>query len=158
DAVCILAGNRRRWNRRHVGLILNAAGMRCSQTDRPHRSYERGNGTGPRGSPSTAGAVAHRVGVVRERLVEENDLSLRLGGVTSKVVEAVDDEYIGFETSGWRRHAPTEANERNLMSGGIDDLGALAATHPLRHHHLFGPHVVETVLLHGVDRPGDRTR
>ena len=42
------------------------------------------------------------------------------------------------------------------MPRRADDLGALAAAHPSRHHHRFGAHVLEAVALHRLGGPGDR--
>jgi hypothetical protein len=42
------------------------------------------------------------------------------------------------------------------MASRLDDLGALAAAHPLRHHDALGVHVLEAVPGHLGDRPLNR--
>jgi len=46
---------------------------------------------------------------LRERCVEEDDPSFRVGRVGTKLVEAVDDEHLGFEAARRRGDRPAEA-------------------------------------------------
>ena len=63
-------------------------------------------------------------------------------------------------TSAWMpsRGVPTLSPSPSIdhrMASRLDNLRALAAAHPLRHHHPLGVHVLEAVLVHLGDRPLD---
>ena len=49
--------------------------------------------------------------------------------------------------------AVAEAEHRERLARGLDDLGALVAADPLGHHDLLGVDVLEAVALHLGDRP-----
>ena len=80
---------------------------------------------------------------------------MHLGRMRIELIEAVDDEYVGLQARGRRRHAAAEAQHHDLLASRLDDLGAFVATHPFGHHHFFGVHIFEAVALHLFGRPFD---
>ena len=126
------------------------------QAGRPDAAHERGDRAQLRRGARAAGAVGHRVAVGRERRVEQHDASFDLGGVRAQIVEAVDDDDLGLEAVRRRADRTAKTQDRQRMPRRADDLGALAAAHPARHHHRLGAHVLEAVALHRLGGPGDR--
>ena len=86
--------------------------------------------------------------------VEHDDAALHVGRAALEFVEARDDDGIGVDAL--RRGRRRCHRGRGRTSGrvdGIEQLEALLAAHPLRHHHRFRAHVLETVLPHRRGRP-----
>ena len=50
----------------------------------------------------------------------------------------------------------TQSEHGKRVRRRVNNLGALAAAHPLRHHHRLGSYVVQTVAPHGLGGPCDR--
>ena len=101
DAVGVLARMSAAGNRRHVGLVLHAAGVRRAQAVGPDRPHEHGHGACLRGGAGAAGAVGDGIGVIGERFVEEDDASPGIRGARAQLVEALDDQHLGLEAA-WR--------------------------------------------------------
>ena len=99
----------------HVRLVLHAAGVRRPQAVGPDRPHERRHRARLRRGAGAAGAVAHGVGVVGERLVEEDDAAFRVGRVSAQLVEAFDDEHVGFEAAGRRGDGSAEAQHADRV-------------------------------------------
>jgi hypothetical protein len=79
-----------------------------------------------------------------------------MGALRAQIVEARHHDDVGFETACRRGHGAAQTEHDDRVPRRLDNLRALVAAHPARHHHALGTDVVEAVGLHGLDRPGNR--
>ena len=94
--------------------VVHAAGVRRAHAPSGRR---RARTTRPRpcraAADGAARAIRHRLAVGRVRHVEEHDLALRVGGALLELLEVLDDEHVGLDALGRRRHAAAEAQHRD---------------------------------------------
>jgi hypothetical protein len=95
----------------------------------------------------------HRLAVVRVRHVEEDDLPSHRGRLRIQLVEGMDHEHFSLDAVARRADAVPKPEHDHRVASRLDNLRALAAAHPLGHHHALGVHVLEAVLVHLRDRP-----
>ena len=88
--------------------------------------------------------------------VEENDAPPGERALAFQFLETADDEKLRLHAARRSADAVAQAQHRDFRMSRLDDLGALAAAHPVRNHHPFGMHVFETVALHFLGGPADR--
>ena len=152
----VLGRDRRRRDLRRALGVAQRAGVRRAQAGRADRADEHGDGAERGRARWSGGAVLHRLAVVRERDVEEDDLAARGGAGRVELVEGADDEHVGLDAVGGRADAVAEAEHRQRVTDAGDVISsALLAAHPVRHLDRLGAHVLEAVLLHLGRRPRD---
>jgi glycosyltransferase involved in cell wall biosynthesis len=132
--------------------------MRRAQPHWPDRSHQRRDCTVLGGATRPGRAIDVGLPVAGIDRVEEDDLPLDLIAALRELVEILDDDDVRFDAVGGGRDAATEAEHRDDVMRRIENLEALAAAHPARHHDALCMHVLEAIAFHRLDGPGDRTR
>ena len=124
--------------------------------DRADRAHQQRHRAVPRRHRGAAGSIRHRLAVIRVRHVEEHDLALGLRPRASRARRRSPPPSPRPRCpAGGVATLPPRPEHRDDVMRRIGDLEALGAAHPLRNHHALGVHVLEAVLLHGLDGPRD---
>ena len=114
---------------------------------------QTGDRAGLGGLGSAVHAICHRLAVVDEGSVEQNDLAARLAGTLLEVLEASDHEHRRGDALLRGGDAAAQAQHRQLLARGFEQFGRFLAPHPMRHHDVFAVHIFKSVCLHFGQRP-----
>src|SRR5690349_8539558 len=90
----VLGWNRGGRNSRSVRRVAGAPCMRGAKTHHAHGAHQHRHGAKPRGSRWSHAAIRHRLLVVRERFVVDNDAPADLTAPLVQLVEASYDEHV----------------------------------------------------------------
>ena len=133
--------------------VRHAAGVRRLHRERPNRSNQARHRPGPRRVNCPLRADDHRLAILGERHVEEDDFSLDLSGTILEIVKPCDHQHVRRNAFGRRADAAAQAEHRQLAAAWRKQLDRLAATNPARDGNFLSPNVSEAVFFHLSETP-----
>ena len=121
--------------------VRHSAGVRRLHRKRPNRPNQARHRPGPRRVNCPLRADDHRLAILGERHVEEDDFSLGLSGTILEIVKPGDHQHVRHNAFGRRADAAAQAEHRQLAAAWRKQLDRLAATNPARDGNFLSPNV-----------------
>ena len=136
--------------------VLHRPGVGRCQGNRRDGADQACHRAGLGGCDGAIAADANGVGVVVERLVDQDNLPGRFGGALLQFGEIGHHQHLGGDSFGRRANAVAQSEHRQRGPARLQHLGRFRPAHPMRHHGLLGMDIVQAVLFHFLENPIQR--